>query len=278
MRRREFINLIGGVAVWPVAAYAQQDDQVRALQIRILRLQAEGAAEKIGLFIKEIESQMGWTTQLTWSASTIEQRRFDGLRLLRQVPAITELAQLDATGKEQLRVSRLAMDLGPEHHDYSHDPKFTDAVAKKAYYGPVYLRRQSAPYMTLSVAGTRLDAGVSVAEVSLKLVWEIVRQMKLGDHGVTYVLDAKDRVIAHSNMFLGIENVGGRAVEHIDFTLFQRDFSSLTQVQAARAAGAVQVERDINGGEVLAAYAPVSPLGWLVLLELPVEEANAIAQ
>ena len=30
-----------------------------------------------------------------WSAGTIEQRRFDGLRLLRQVPAITELAQLD---------------------------------------------------------------------------------------------------------------------------------------------------------------------------------------
>ena len=50
--------------------------------IRIQREQAEGAAEKIGLFIKEIESQMGWTTQLTWSASTIEQRRFDGLRLI----------------------------------------------------------------------------------------------------------------------------------------------------------------------------------------------------
>ena len=50
--------------------------------IRIQREQAEGAAEKIGLFIKEIESQMGWTTQLPWSASTIEQRRFDGLRLI----------------------------------------------------------------------------------------------------------------------------------------------------------------------------------------------------
>ena len=87
---------------------------MRALEIRILRLQAEGAAEKISHFIKEIESQMGWTTQLTWSASTIEQRRFDGLRLLRQVPAITELAQLDATGRERLRVSRLAMDLGRE--------------------------------------------------------------------------------------------------------------------------------------------------------------------
>ena len=44
-----------------------------------------------GLFIKGSRTQMGWTTQLTWSASTIEQRRF-GLRLLHQVPAITNRA------------------------------------------------------------------------------------------------------------------------------------------------------------------------------------------
>ncbi len=54
---------------------------------------------RIDQFIEEIESQVGWTTQLPWSAGTIEQRRFDGLRLLRQVPAITELAQLDAPGQ-----------------------------------------------------------------------------------------------------------------------------------------------------------------------------------
>src|SRR5262249_4884928 len=81
----------------------------KAPLIRIQREQAERAAAKIGQCIKEIESQLGWTTQLPWSAGSIEQRRFDALRLLRQVPAITELAQLDATGKERLRVSRLAM-------------------------------------------------------------------------------------------------------------------------------------------------------------------------
>src|SRR5450755_777551 len=93
--------------------------------VRIQREQAEGAAEKIGHFVKEIENQIGWTTQLTWSASTIEQRKFDGLRLLRLVPAITELAQLDASGKEQLRVSRRAMDVVASQADLSKEPKFT---------------------------------------------------------------------------------------------------------------------------------------------------------
>ena len=49
----------------------------------------------MGKFIGELESQVGWTTQLPWSAGTLEQRRFDALRLLRQVPAITELAEIE---------------------------------------------------------------------------------------------------------------------------------------------------------------------------------------
>src|SRR6201996_7068152 len=38
--------------------------------IRIQREQAEAAAAKISQFIKEIESQLGWTTQLPWSAGS----------------------------------------------------------------------------------------------------------------------------------------------------------------------------------------------------------------
>ncbi len=99
----------------------------------------------------------------------LEQRRFDCLRLLRQVPAITEITELDATGHEQLRVSRLAMDVTASNIDYSNDPKFIEAVANKVYYGPVYFRRGSEPYMTLALAGERRDAGVSVAQVNLEI-------------------------------------------------------------------------------------------------------------
>jgi signal transduction histidine kinase len=237
----------------------------KAALIRIQREQAEAAAAKLSQFVKEIESQLGWTTQLPWSAGSVEQRRFDALRLLHQVPAITELAQVDSTGKERLRVSRLAMDVIDSGIDLSKDPKFTEAVANKVYYGPVYFRRESEPYMTLSLAGTRKDAGVSIAEVNLKLIWDVVSQIKVGEHGHAYVVDAKGRLIAHPDISLVLRNT---------------DMSGLSQVRAAQMGAGTAVEslqgaKNIQGQEVLTASAPVAPLGWTMLVELPVEEAYA---
>jgi signal transduction histidine kinase len=234
--------------------------------IQIQREQADSAAAKIGQFIKEIESQVGWTTQLLWSVGTIEQRRFDALRLLRQVPAITELAQVDASGKEQLRVSRLAMDVVGSGLDLSSDLKFTEAVKNKIYYGPVYFRRESEPYMTLSLSGTRRDAGVSIAEVNLKLIWDVVSKIKVGERGHAYVVDGQGRLIAHPDISLVLRNT---------------DMTRLAQVKAAQRqqAGAavddIETATDIQGRQVLTAYAPVAPLGWTVFVELPVEEAYA---
>src|SRR6476646_1362285 len=244
--------------IW--VSYQQHKDAL----IQIQREQAESAATKIGQFIKEIESQVGWTTQLLWSVETIEQRRFDALRLLRQVPAITELSQVDASGKEQLRVSRLAMDVVGSGLDLSKEPKFAEAVKNKVYYGPVYFRRESEPYMTLSLAGTRRDAGVSIAEVNLKLIWDVVSKIKVGEHGQAHVVDARGRLIAHPDISLVLRNT---------------DMTRLAQVQAAQhgATGAPadenQTATDIQGRRVLTAFAPVVPLGWTVFVELPVDEA-----
>src|SRR5260221_1131105 len=233
---------------------------------RIQREQAIAAAGKISQYIKDIEGQIGWTTQLPWTASALEQRRFDALRLLRQVPAITGLAQLDASGKEHLRVSRLAMDAVGVGTDFSKDPKFTEAVAKKIYYGPVYFRRESEPYMTLAMAGARRDAGVSVAEVNLKFISDVVSQIKVGKKGQAFVIDSRGRLIAHPDISLVLRNT---------------DLSRLDYVSAARAAdGApqqqgVEVVKDVQGREVVTAHAPILPLRWLMFVELPIEEAYA---
>jgi hypothetical protein len=272
MRRREFITLLGLTAVmpsnfWPLSARAQQPTGAEIERLkRILLMQAEAAAANIRQLVSQIEGKVSRTTQLPGSAGTIEQRRTEGERLVHEVPAITELAQLDSSGREQLRVSRLTKEVVGSQSDYSQDPKFTEAVAHKIYYGPVYFRSGSQPYMTLAVAGTQRDAGVSVAEVNLEFIWDAVSQTSVGS-GQAYVVDAQGRLIAHPD---------------IDLVRRRTDMTSLAQVKAARSGTndpsvePVLEARDIRGRNMLSACAPVTPFGWLVFVERPTAEARGL--
>jgi signal transduction histidine kinase len=246
----------GGFEVW----FSYQEHKGSLIDIQ--KQQAVAAADKIEEFITHIESQVGWTsTPVPWTDGTLDQRRFDAVRLLRQLPAITEVAQIDAAGHEQLRVSRLTMDVVGSGIDYSHKPEFTQAMAHKVYYGPVYFRQESEPYMTLSLAGTWRDTGVSIAQVNLMLIWDVVSKIKVGKHGSAYVVDSAGRLIAHSDLNLVLRNI---------------DMSRLAQVRGARAGSATEAVHeadDVGGSKVLTAYATVKPLGWFVFVETPIEEA-----
>jgi signal transduction histidine kinase len=107
---------------------------------------------------------------------------------------------------------------------------------------------------------------VSVAEVNLKLIWDVISQIKVGARGQAYLVDAQGRLIAHPDISLVLRNT---------------DLSRLAQVQAARAAGSgeaaeqLQEAEDIQSRPVLTAYARVPALGWLVFAELPRAEAYA---
>src|SRR5689334_1712899 len=80
----------GGFEVW----FSYQEHKASLIDVQ--KQQALAAADKIEEFIAHIESQLGWTTtQLPWTEGTLDQRRFDALRLLRQLPAITEIVQID---------------------------------------------------------------------------------------------------------------------------------------------------------------------------------------
>src|SRR5262249_52844297 len=104
---------------------------------------------------------------------------------------------------------------------------------------PVYFRNKSEPYITLAIAGS--DGSVTVAEVNLKAIQDMVTATRVGDHGVAFVVDTRGRVIAHSD--------GG---------MVQRDFSDLAHVQAATLAGPIHAVQTVNGRQVIANYAIVA--------------------
>jgi signal transduction histidine kinase/CheY-like chemotaxis protein len=238
--------------------------ELKGLLLRIQGEQARSAASKIGQFIQEIEGQLTWATQVPISAKTADEWRFDAARLFRQAPPVTEIAQFDAAGRERFRSSRQSMDVIGSMSDFSGHPAVIEGLAHKSYYGPVYFRRDSEPFMTIAVAGTRPDHGVVVAEVNLKFIWDVVWQIKVGNEGRIYLVDSAGRLIAHPD---------------ISLVLRKMDLSRLAHVQAANAERAGQetsysnIATDLYGKQVLTAYAPVEELGWFVFAELPIAEA-----
>src|SRR5262245_45158764 len=200
-------------------------------------------------------------------AALSEQRELDFLRLLRNVPAVTEISHLDVSGMEQLRVSRVKFDATGSQDDFSRAPVFLEARNGRTYVSPVYLRNRSDPYVTLAVPVGTYAVEVTVAQINLKSVLRLISQIEVGKDGYAYVLDSRGRLFAHPDARLVQEN---------------RDLSELPQVQAARAEGAVPVDQTkvtvadgLQGTRVLVTHAAIAPLGWLVFVERPLADAYA---
>ena len=265
------VTFVGGMLLvrGTIELYGSYRDN-KAAVVRLHREKATGAALRIEHFIRQIEWQVGWASHPIFlpQAQATEQRRLGFLWLLRQAPSVSEVSYLDGTGREQLRVSRLGVDELLSQKDCSTDPKFLQAMRDRIYFGPVYFLKQSEPYMTLALKWPGQSPGVSVAELNLKLVWDVVSRIDAGRKGYAYVVDSGGTLIAHPD---------------ISLVLQKTDLSHLPQVRAALAA---QRERegepfeagigmDPHGDTVLAASAPIAFLGWSVLVEQPAAEAFA---
>lgn len=254
------ISLIINAAVDMYYAYGESRSSLIAVQ----REKANGAAAIIEQFVKEIEGQVGWVTGILPLGSELEQRRLEFFRLLRQAPAVTEVSYVDGDGREQLKVSRLAMDALASGADLSQEPKFVEAKAKKRYVSPVYFRNESEPHLTLAIAGTRRSTGVTIAEVNLIFIWDVISRIRVGKAGLAYVVDERGLLIAHPDKSIVLRKTDLSGLPHIASALLKlRDAG--TDVPA--------VSRDRLGHEVLTAFAPVVSLGWLVFVELPLSEA-----
>jgi signal transduction histidine kinase len=219
---------------------------------------AEAIGDRISQFISEMERQISWATRA--SSGTVEQHRADYALLLQQVPAIEELAHLSGDGRERIRITRrrLTMDSGT---DYSRDPSFSETVAQGVWFSPAYYRGDSEPFITIAMAHSGRNAGVTVAEVNLAFLADLIGAVQAGRPGYAYVVGPLGRLLMHSDPNMSPRNI---------------DFSKLPQVEAVRAGTQpATIGRDPQDDRVLTAFASIPRMNWYVFVEQPLWQALA---
>jgi two-component system, NtrC family, sensor kinase len=242
---------------------------------------------KIEQFILETEHQIGWVVPSSATdVVTLEQRRADYSRLMRQAPAVAAVRYLDASGVDRIRVGRSPSSASADQTGRAAEMAIRGTRVGRTYFGPVYFGDGSEPYMTVALADGAEGGGVTVAEVELRSVWEAVSQVRIGQNGYAYVVDRDGRLIAHTDTGLVLQSP---------------DLSTSLAVQTARAGpiegrqthgdsgvvdplgeGVIVVSQHEGqrfpgelgrSSEHLVAYETITPTGWAVFVDQPLEEA-----
>jgi GAF domain-containing protein/HAMP domain-containing protein len=245
----------GGISIY--FTYQENKDALATLQHE----KALAAASRIEQYIGQIEQQLAYAALPQLDAGDVELRRIEFLKLLRQAPEVTDIAQIDPGGHEQIAVSRLGMDNVNSGKDRSGEPAFQNAKRGKAWFGPVYFRKETEPYMTIALRSGNDKGPVTVAEVNLKFIWDVVSRIKIGEKGKAYVVDGNGFLIADPD---------------IGLVLRKTNLSNLAHVMAALSQGGpgeqAMVSKDLADIPVLTAVAPIETLHWDVFVEQPVAE------
>lgn len=283
--------LVSGVVQ---AAYAIQETAVALLDLQQEKVSA--VAAQIGHFVNDIEEQVQWTarSQPQSGQAAQERRRADYRRLLDQIPAITSISYVDASGRETIYTSRFDLDGPSRALDRSQEPAVRQALTGDTYYGKAESDSNGGIHMLLAISENQPGAGAIITDISLRQVGELVKEITVGRTGYAYVVDGDGRLIAHPQ--IDTQHQDGRPVlPQVKAILDARDvgvnppdelaaseqplppinswhgvlnylFQPWATIDLARFA---LNDQDIP---VLVANRLVDPPGWLVMVEQPAQE------
>ncbi len=270
------VAVLGGVLLTnsAIEAFLGYQDG-RAVVGQMQRREALAAADSIEQFVGGIEKQIDLVMQPVWAAGAgiAEERRYAYLSLLHLTPAISEISYVDSAGKERLRISRVAVDVIESQADRSREAWYLGTRSGNVYLGAVYFQDEYDPYLPMAIPDPGPNGGVTVAQVNLAPIGDIVSRIKVGRSGYAYIVDSAGLLIAHPD---------------ISQVLKKQNLAAFAQVRAAlstgsaRAAALDPVEgRGLDDRPVLSSFAPIEPAGagrepvWWILVEQPREEATA---
>jgi methyl-accepting chemotaxis protein len=119
--------------------------------------------------------------------------------------------------------------------------------------------------MTIAVVGNRRAVGGIIAEVNLKLIWNVIAAIKVGNAGHAFVLDRAGWLIAHPDISLVL-----RGAEEATSKPFRAIRDKISGAGSSLATGV-----DLRGNAVAAVAAKVAGPDWTVVVQQPLSEAFA---
>lgn len=251
----------GGIGVW--FSYREAVDRQSTLQAEIV----ERATASVEGFLRQIEHDVAWPDLMLAGQSHTgpTERQNAYASLLRQSPAITDIAWVDPKGREVMHASRLESNTSRPGTPWASDPEFLRASKGTVAYSDVFFRLGSEPYIRVA-SPSITDAGwVTIVQVNLKFALEVIERIRVGKTGLAYVVDSRGILVSHPDVSLVLRRVSMSHLPQVDAAL-----------RAAQSDGvAFDAATDLNGSPVLTTHGPIRPVAWKVFVEIPRAEALA---
>jgi len=215
------------------------------------------AAAEIELFISRAEDLLHTTSAMlgtvypsAWKEETIL------VELVLDQPLFMRVSAVDLSGKE-LASSEIARGLS---WNYPREALLS-ARERKTYVSEVKMLEESTPYVTMAVPVRRMGkiVQVLVADANLRGIWDIIDSIQIGNTGRAFLVSEEGNLIAHQDKkkVLKKENVS-----------FEHDVQSVNRGRS----GALEL-KDSKGNLWISSYAPISGLGWGLVLRQERQEA-----
>ena len=220
------------------------------------------AANEIGLFVQNPKEILASTAVLVGMSHTdVWKQETLLVELGLRHPIYTRLSSVSLEGKELASSQPETPPL-----DFSEDPAVLTALKGEFGLSAVKISPKGIPYMEMAAPYFNLGeiVGVLRATVSLRGVWDIVDQIKIGQTGFAYLVSNSGAVIAHEDKKMVLNHVDLTAQPFIQNVL-----------QGKKGSVALTLE---EGRKVLSAFAPVPEFNWGLVTQQQWDEAFAFAK
>ena len=176
------------------------------------------------------------------------------MRLMKLDPQIREVSFVAASGKRIGQISRDQVYNETRAVELAQEPKFLEPMRGNVFFGPVEYEFTAEPFVTVAVPvryTVAEIAGVMIARVSLKTLWEAVADISAKTTGIVSVVDGQGRLIGHP------------------------DYSKVLMAATTARLNGAKGQRSVGGEDASAGAAAIqsrlkiSQLGWTVIIEEP---------